>query len=106
MLRIYDNAISMLRGLRPLIGVLERKDPDLARQLKRAGSSVALNIAEGALARGRNRLSLYQVALGSSKEVIACIDVAMALGYIERVDENVRAELSQIGGTLYKLTIG
>ncbi len=106
MLSIYDNAISMLRGLRPVIAVLERKDPDLARQLKRAGSSVALNIAEGALARGRNRLSLYQVALASSKDVIACIDVSKALGYIEQVDESVHADLSKIGGTLYKLTIG
>ena len=96
----------MLAGLRPLIAVLERRDPDLARQLKRAGSSVALNIAEGSYARGRNRLSLYQVALGSSKEVGACIDVAKALGYIDVGDESVRADLNAIGGTLYRLTIG
>lgn len=106
MLRIYDNSISMIRGLRGVIAALERKDPDLARQLKRASASVALNIAEGSYARGRSRSALYQVALGSSKEVTACLDVANALGYLEVVDPRVRADLDAIGGTLYKLAIG
>ena len=105
MLKVYENSISMIRGLRGVIAVLERRDPDLARQLKRASSSVALNIAEGSFARGRSKLALYQVALASSKEVIACLDVANALGYIED-ERSVRADLGAIGGTLYKLAIG
>ncbi len=66
MLRIYDDAIGMLEMLRTFIVTIERRDSDLARQLRRAASSVALNIAEGSYARGGNRRSLYSVALGSA----------------------------------------
>ena len=46
MLRIYEDAIAMLEMLRIFIATIERHDSDLARQLRRASSSVVLNIAE------------------------------------------------------------
>ena len=103
MLRIYATALSVISKLRPVIGSIERRDSDLGRQLRRAAASIALNIAEGSYARGRNRGALYQVALGSAKESRACLDVAIALGYIESLDEQVLAELSSICAVLYRL---
>lgn len=38
--------IEVMRGLTPVVTAIERCDRDLARQLRRASSSVALNISE------------------------------------------------------------
>jgi four helix bundle protein len=104
MLRVYETSLSVLRGLRNVIAVIERRDCDLARQLRRAASSVTLNIAEGSYARGRNRQVLYNVALGSAKETRACIDVAMSFGYVSSFDAQIDAELHSICAVLYRLT--
>jgi four helix bundle protein len=63
-----------------------------------------LNIAEGSYARGGNRKALYNVALGSAKEVRACLDVAHALGYLAAIDESIAAKLNIICAVLYRLT--
>lgn len=102
MLDIYQDALHMLEALD--IGAIERHDSDLARQLRRASASVVLNIAEGSYARGRNRKALYNVALGSAKEVRACLDVAKAFRYLDAIDESVAARLNVICGVLYRLT--
>jgi len=65
---------------------------------------MVLNIAEGSYARGGNRCALYSVALGSTKETRACLDVASALGYLEDVDAEIGQRLEAIGGVLYCLT--
>ena len=104
MLRIYEDAIAMLEMLAVYIATIERHDVDLARQLRRAGASVVLNIAEGSYARGGNRKALYNVALGSAKEVRAGLDVARALKYIAAIDESIAAKLSSICAVLYRLT--
>jgi hypothetical protein len=46
MLFIYDVIIEVLRLLRPVVRAIEKHDRDLARQLKRASTSVLLNTAE------------------------------------------------------------
>jgi four helix bundle protein len=103
MLRIYQTSLSMLRGLKNVVDAIERRDRDLARQLRRAASSVTLNIAEGSYARGGNRQSLYNVALGSAKETRACIDVAMMLGYVTSFDAQIDSDLNSICAVLYRL---
>ena len=103
MLRIYVTSLELIRTLKPTVDVIARCDVDLARQMRRAMASITLNIAEGSYARGRNRQSLYQVALGSAKETRACIDVAASFGYVERVDEKVLADLGSICAVLYSL---
>ena len=104
MLKIYDDSLAMLESLSSEIAAIERHDSDLARQLRRAAASITLNIAEGSYARGRNRKALYSVALGSAKEVRACLDVAKAFRYLAAVDESIAARLNVICGVLYRLT--
>jgi len=102
MLRIYSSVLQVLRDLRAVVEKLRRVDPDLARQLTRCSSSLALNLAEGSYSQGRNRAARYHVALGSAREVLAVLEVADALGYF-KLDEALAAQLNRIIGTLVKV---
>jgi four helix bundle protein len=103
MLKIYPVMITMIGRLGGVLNAIERKDADLARQLRRAASSIALNTAEGSGSKGGIRNARYRTAYGSAKETRACLDVAEALGYC-RVDDEVRGELNRICTALWKLS--
>ena len=105
MLRIYTTVIEVLGLLRPVMAQIERHDRDLARQLRRASASVALNISEGSGSRGGTRRERYHNALGSARETGACLDVAEALGYLGRVDTVLRDRLDFVRATLVKNVI-
>ncbi|MDC3956145.1 four helix bundle protein [Polyangium jinanense] len=104
MLRIYSVTIELLRRLRPIIEKIGGKDANLADQLRRAATSVPLNLHEGAYSQGRNERARWHTAMGSAAEVRACLDVAEALGYVDRVDEELRNKLDHLVGTLHRLT--
>ncbi len=59
-----------------------------------------LNMAEASGSRGGNRTVRYRSALGSAKETMACLDVAVALGYVESVDPAIRGSLVSVRGVL------
>ncbi|MDI1480150.1 four helix bundle protein [Polyangium sp. y55x31] len=103
-LRIYGVTIELLRRLRPVIEKIGGKDANLADQLRRAATSVPLNLHEGAYSQGRNERARWHTAMGSAAEVRACLDVAEALGYVETVDDGLRDSLDQIIATLHRLT--
>jgi four helix bundle protein len=103
MLRIYETMIKVLRGLTPVTAVIETHDRDLARQLRRAASSVALNISEGSGSSAGTRRERYRNALGSARETGACLDVALACGYLESVDAGVLDGLDKVRATLVKV---
>lgn len=103
MLRIYDDVIALIGEMRPAMHAIARQDQDLARQMRRAFSSVALNLAEGAGVRGGLRKARYETALGSMREAMACVDVARAMGYVRDVDDGAVAKMNRIVGTLVKL---
>ena len=104
MLRIYDVIVTFLGELRPWLEGIDRHDRGLADQARRAGASIALNTAEGSGARGRNRGLRYATALGSAREVRACLDVARAFGYLEALDEAALMRLDHIIATLVKVS--
>jgi four helix bundle protein len=102
MLRIYSTVIEVIGMLRPVVVAIEARDRDLARQLRRASASVALNVCEGSGSRGGTRRERYHNALGSARETGACLDVAEAFGYIGRVDPGLRDRLDRVRATLAK----
>ena len=106
MLEIYPVVLSMIASLRPLLVQIERRDRDLGRQLRRAASSVALNLSEGMGSRGANRLARYHTALGSMRESMSCLEVAQAFGYIGAIDAPLSATMNRIAGTLVRLVDG
>jgi four helix bundle protein len=103
MLRIYDTMIEVMRGLRPVGVAIEAHDRDLARQLRRASSSVALNLSEGSGSKGGTRTERYRNALGSARETGACLDVALACGYVTGVDAGLLDQLDKVRATLVKI---
>jgi four helix bundle protein len=103
MLRIYDVMLEVLRLLRPLIVAIERHDRDLGNQLRRSSASVALNMQEGSGSSGGTRQQRYRTALGSARESGACLDVALALGYLDEVPPQVLNKLDAVRATLAKL---
>ena len=101
MLKIYDVAQEVVRRLVPIVAELERKDPDLATQLKRARSSITLNIGEGSHAQGKRRNQHYGYAKGSAQESIAILETAVSAEYIKAVPRDLIEMLRRIVGTLY-----
>ncbi|MBI4957527.1 MAG: four helix bundle protein [Myxococcales bacterium] len=106
MLRIYPVLLQLVRDLQPLVRQLERHDPDLARQCRRALASAPLNVAEGSYGRGKNRPLRYHTALGSLREVLACFEVASAVGYLPDLDPALRGRFDHVLGTLVRLVGG
>ena len=102
MLRIYPVILEVLKQLQPALKRIEVKDRDLARQLRRCSSSIALNLAEGMYSQGRNRNARYHSALASARETLACLEVAVVSSYIQP-ELSVHDQLDRIVGTLVKL---
>lgn len=103
MLRIYPVLLGLTHSLGPLIGQLERRNPDLARQCRRALSSAPLNVAEGSYSQGRNRVARYHTALGSLREALACFETATAFGYLPPLSAELRGSFDRVLGTLVRL---
>ena len=102
MLQIRVFALETVRSLAPVVWEISAHDPDLGRQLRRAASSIVLNIAEGAGPRSGNSRLRFRTAFGSTRETLAALELAAAWGYVER-DERLLTALDRIAGTLYRL---
>ena len=102
---VYDSALGLVSALRPVLEQLKREDRAFADQLRRAASSVALNIAEGNQRSGKDRLHSFRIAAGSAAEVRAALEVAQAWRLIEasRAVEPA-AELDRVLAMLWRLT--
>jgi four helix bundle protein len=105
MLRIYETVLTVVAGLRPVVAEIEAHDRDLARQLRRASASVALNVSEGSGSHGGTRRERYRNALGSARETGACLDVAVALGYVADVDPSLLDALDKVRATLVRVAL-
>ena len=104
MLRIYTVSLDVAHQAVRFIKTISTNDKNLADQLRRAVTSVPLNLAEGSGSRGGNRRQRYLTALGSAREVVACIEVGRAMGYVQDIDDTaIRGNLDQVIGTLVRI---
>ena len=104
MLQIYPIILEFVADVGLLVPRIAHHDPDLAWQLRRASSSVALNTAEGMHARGRSKTAAYNVALREMRESFAALEVSLRLGYLPSLDASVENRIQRILGTLYRLS--
>ncbi len=97
----YENAIAICQELRDLLPIIKRFDRDLADQLKRAATSIVLNVAEGSKRTAGNKQQHYEAAYGSANEVKGCLAVAEAFHYVGELShrrELVAWELKLLSG--------
>ena len=103
MLTIYSSTIEIAREAGIAARTIAQHDADLARQLRRAATSIPLNLAEGAGVSGGHRRQRYMTALGSAREVLACLETGHVMGYSEVVGTEARSRLDQVIGTLVRI---
>ena len=100
--RVWKVVLEMIGGMRPVIAQVERHDPTMARQVRRAVTSMAMNVAQCISADERDRGPRYWSALGSAREAESSVEAAHALGYAH-VDRALIAQLREITCTLARL---
>ena len=99
-------ALEFISGLKPLVDEIVRHDKELGRQLRKAATSVALNLGEGRKRMGKDRQYLWSVACGSAEESRTCLLVAQAWRYIDDGDQlaAVLAVLDQLVAISWSLS--
>jgi four helix bundle protein len=101
---VLDYAIRAIEVLRPVVARIRQCDRDLGEQIRRALSSIALNVAEGNSSEGGSRFSRFSTAAGSNAEVRAGLRVAVAWGYVSMADvEPGERLLDSIAAMLHRL---
>jgi four helix bundle protein len=100
-----EHALQVITLARGLVEAVARRDRDLGAQLRRALSSIALNIAEASGNQGGNARLRYESARGSLYEARAALRVALAWGYV--TPEGAREALESmdaLGGRVFGLS--
>ncbi len=80
---VYKNAIVYYKNILKITNKAE--DYSLKDQIKRAGLSIILNIAEGSAMKSDKEFARYlEKSLGSINEVVACFEVMKEIGIISK----------------------
>jgi four helix bundle protein len=80
-MEILDSLVHMVQLVHHIAKSVARHDRDLALQMKRSSSSVALNGSEGIWARAGKRTSRLEDAINSARETVMALRLAKACGY-------------------------
>jgi four helix bundle protein len=106
-LDVYRIAIELVVLIDSIIEQLPRGRGYLADQLQRAGTSIALNIAEGAGEySGSEKSRFYRIAKRSATECSAIFDISLQLKLIgDQTYSKVREVLVRIVSMLIKMVL-
>src|SRR3972149_1580632 len=103
-LDIYQHALAFVATAQKLADELPGKRGDLGDQLRRAATSIALNIAEGAGEYSpTEKARCYRIARRSAVECAAILDVAARLGLGHGANVSGREDLVRIVGGIVRL---
>ena len=103
-MRIYDKSLELVASVSKLSRRVQEHDGDLARQMRRAVTSVPLNMQEGLYSRAGNRVARFHDSMASAKETMACLHVSAAAGYLpaEAITEDLD-RIDHVVATLWRL---
>ena len=104
-LHVHEIALQVVTEIAPLMPRIAKQDRTLAQQLRRAATSIVLNIAEGEHSDRGTARSRFQSAAGSASETRSAIRLARAWRYLreEQVESSLEG-LDRILAMLWKLT--
>lgn len=96
----YRKALEAYAELHPIVRALKRDETDLDDELKRAASSMVLNLAEGAHEfRTSEKTRFYRMSLRSTGECAAVLDLVAVVA--PRIPtEAAHAKLSEVASLL------
>jgi four helix bundle protein len=101
----YEVAVELVRSLREVVARLRSRDAKLADEIRRAATSIVLNLAEGSKRAGLDRTHHFRLSHGSAAEVKAALDLAIAWGDIDAASvAPARVLLDRELAMLYRLT--
>ena len=104
-LLVHGVALQVVTELAPLVPKISQQDRDLARQLRRAATSIVLNIAEAEGSDRGTQRARFHTAAGSANETRAALRVATAWRYLtaEQAEPSL-AGLDRVVAMLWRLT--
>jgi four helix bundle protein len=103
-LDVHAVALEAVVALRSLVAQVARHDRDLAIQLRRAASSMVLNLAEAERSDPGNSRARLHSAAGSTAESRAALRLAIAWGYAPPAQTAAAdALLDRVAAMLFRL---
>lgn len=81
-LQVTQISLELIRALRPLMPRLRQRDKSLADQLRRAATSITLNLGEAQYSDPGNRRARLCTAAGSAGETLLALQSAEEWGYL------------------------
>ncbi len=99
----YEVSLDLIRSLRNVVPAIKKFDRDLADQIHRAATSVALNLGEDARNTAGNQRIRFESAHGSANEVKAALAVAVSWGWLADAAQPL-AILDRLLALLWRLT--
>ena len=105
--QVEELSLELIEALVPLMPRIKQRDKSLEDQLRRAASSIGLNLAEAAFSDPGNRRARLFTAAGSARETQHALRQAIAWRHVtEREAERATALVRRIVAILWKLTRG
>lgn len=103
-LEVWKDSILLIKEVYRIINLLPKTEEyNLKLQLRRAVTSIALNIAEGKGRKSKKDFANFlTIAFGSLMEVQAILDICTELGYIKE-DIKVRQSIDILSKRINKL---
>ena len=103
-LRIYSDAVRLVRLCRPHWEAIRRFHPELSKQLRRSAVAVGSNMTEGDGRFDGNGRERLRTAMYEAKETRDHLEIAVAAGAIAEDSIEEAYDLAdKIAATLYKI---
>ena len=105
--QLEELSLELIDALVPLMPRIKSRDKALEDQLRRAASSIGLNVAEAVCSDPGNKRARFHTAAGSARETQHALRQAIAWGHVTGNDAERGLKLARrIVAILWKITRG